>query len=96
MNISIKGRLIKSEDSWSIEIGILDYQIHCEKPLRCLKALETKLKTDLEDQTLKCFFKIEDSGVFYIITAQTPEMINFLAENLLDISDMRIDTNLVD
>lgn len=94
MNISIKGRLINVDRLWTVEFGLLNYKITCNSPLLCLKTLEQKFKNEMNDETLKCFFKIEDSGFFYMVSAQTPELINFLADNLVNLDDMTVDPDL--
>lgn len=96
MNISIRGKLERCENKWCLKIGILDVAIECEKPLECLRSLEGRLKEDMGNHELKCFYKVEDRGVFYLVTAQTAEIINFLAERLTNLEDLDIDGNFED
>lgn len=94
MNISIKGKLHKVYSGWALEIPLLDYVIKEARPLLCLKELEIKVCEEIQDQNLKCFFKIDDSGIFYLITAQTPEFIEYIADKMVDLSAIKIETNL--
>ena len=94
MNFSIRGRLIQVYVGWAVEIQLLDYVIKEERPLKCLRTLELKLREELQDEKLKCFFKIGDSGEFYVITAQTPELIDYLAEKMVDLSLVRLEIKL--
>lgn len=94
MNFSIRGKLVKVYSGWALEIQLLDTVIKCERPLLCLKELERKLKEELKDENLKCFFKIADSGVFYLITVQTPEFIDYIADRMFDLSAIKVEPNL--
>lgn len=94
MNISIKGHLKKERGGWSVEIGILEKPIEGKSPLKCLKKLEEIVMAELGDEKQKCFFKINDNGVFYFITANSEVMINFLAARLTDMSIFSIDPDL--
>ena len=96
VNISIKGRLIYVDYLWNVEFGLLNYRITSNSPLLCFKTLEQKFRKEMNDENLKCFFEIEDSGFFYMVSAQTPELINFLAENLTNLDDMSVDPDLED
>lgn len=96
MNIQIKGKIIKDNGEWLLKISILEEPLRCSRPLRCFKELEQILRIELEDEKLECFFRITDGGVFYLLTAQTTKMIEFLAEKLTDLSDLKIDTALDD
>jgi hypothetical protein len=79
-------------DGWAIDISLYENAIKCERPLLCLRELEQRLKADLEDEKLECFFRIGYDGVFYLMTAQTVKMVEFSAERMTDLSDLRIDT----
>lgn len=94
MNFSIKGKLNKVHSSWNVEIPILDFTIYCSRPLLCFQELEKSLRIELKDENLKCFFKIDDHGVFYLITAQTPEFVEFISERLLDLDGIKLEPNL--
>lgn len=94
MNISIKGKLHKVYSGWAVEIPLLDYVIKEARPLHCLKELEIRVKEELQEKDLKCFFRIDDSGVFYFITAQTPEFIDYIANKMVDLSAVKIEPNL--
>lgn len=96
MNISIKGKLHKVYSGWAVEIPLLDYVIKEDRPLLCLKKLEEKVREELQDKELKCFFKIDDSGIFYLITAQTPELIQYIADKMVDLNMVSVESNLAD
>jgi hypothetical protein len=96
MNFSIQGKLTKINEKWSVEIPVIDYGIQCERPLLCLQELERKLKDELEDENLKCFYRIDDNGVFYLITAHTPEFIEFISTRLVDLEAIKLEPGLDD
>ena len=94
MNISIRGKLHKVYSGWAIEIPILDCVIKEDRPLLCLKKLEQKIREELQNPDLKFFFRVDDSGVFYLITAQTPAIIDLIADKMVDLSAIKIEVNL--
>jgi ABC-type ATPase involved in cell division len=96
MNFSIKGRLYQTPTDWVIDIPIIAYSIHKERPLLCLQELERQLKEDLKDESLQCFFKIDDSGILYLITAQTSELIDLIAERKMNLDDVKLVPGLDD
>lgn len=94
MNISIKGRLYKENGSWRTETPLLEYPIICNRPLLCLKELEKALKIEMNDESVECFFKIDDHGVFYLVTMHTPQLIDYLVSKMLDLDEIKIEHGL--
>lgn len=96
MNFSIRGKLEKEYSGWKINIQLLDCEVRDVRPLSCLRKLENRIKEELGDPLLKIFFKINDSGTFYLITAQTPEFIDFIADRINDLSTVKIEASFDD
>src|SRR4051794_23930633 len=71
LNLSIKGRIYKEKSLWKAEIPALGIVVQSVRPLKCLEEMENYLKSELQDENLKCIFKITDAGVIYLITAET-------------------------
>jgi hypothetical protein len=94
MNIQIKGKLYKRMEDWCIEISVIDEPLACNSPLNCLKALEKHLKAELQDENLNCFFHIGDGGLFYLVTAQTQKMAEFVATRFVDLNDLKVGTGV--
>lgn len=93
MNISIRGKLHKVYSGWAAVIPILDCVIKEERPLMCLKRIEQLIKEELGDQNLTCFFRVDDSGVFYFITSNTPNLIDLIAHKMVDLEAVRIEAD---
>lgn len=96
MNFYIKGRLYQTPTDWVIDIPIIAYSIRKKRPLLCLQELERLLREDLRDEKLQCFFKIDDSGILYLITAQTSDLIDLIAERIMDLDDVKLIPGLDD
>jgi hypothetical protein len=90
MNISIKGTLSKNNKKWILHMPILD-DIHCDSPLKCLKQLELKIRLQLQDENIECFYKVDDDGVIYLLTTNTDKMIEYIAQRLINLDAFRMD-----
>lgn len=94
MNISIKGRFFKDNGSWRVITPLLEYPIICNRPLLCLQELEKALKIEMNDESVSCFFRIDDDGVFYLVTTHTPQLIDYLVSKMFDLNEIKIEPNL--
>lgn len=94
MNISIKGRIFKENGSWCVITPLIEYPIFCNKPLLCLQELEKALKIEMNDESVSCFFRVDDEGVFYLVTMHTPELIEYIVSKVFDLNEIRIEPNL--
>jgi hypothetical protein len=86
MKIFIQGRLMRDEAGWRAEVPFLLLPVRAATPLRALTQLKSMIELEVNGEEI--IFKIDEAGVFYLVTTKTPGMINFLATKLSELPQL--------